>query len=174
MAPQTLYFASTPPNPAFVGNSYNLSVWTNGNSGSPIVKTSKTTSICTISGGGSQIKTVGPGFCIVAANQAGGNGYLAAPEATQGFAVWIYQAITFTSSPPHNARVGGTYLVTAKGGASGNPVIFQILYPYVGCSINGSTVSFLAAGTCSIGANQGGTVNGYYPAAQVNQSFNIR
>jgi large repetitive protein len=37
----------------------------------------------------------------------------------------LAQAITFTSSPPPGAIVGGSYSVSATGGASGNPVVFS-------------------------------------------------
>ena len=36
------------------------------------------------------------------------------------------QSITFTSTPPKPAVVGGTYTVTARGEASDNPVTFSI------------------------------------------------
>ena len=36
------------------------------------------------------------------------------------------QVIVFTSTPPASPLVGGTYTVTATGGASGNPVTFSV------------------------------------------------
>jgi Flp pilus assembly secretin CpaC len=81
------------------------------------------------------------------------------------------QTITFTSATPGSATVGGTpYTVTATA-SSGLPVPFSSATPSV-CSVSGSTVSFLAAGTCTIDANQAG--NGEYePAPQVHQSFAV-
>jgi hypothetical protein len=84
------------------------------------------------------------------------------------------QVITFTSTPPSNATVGGpTYSVSATGGGSGNPVTFTIDASATSvCSIAGATVSFIGAGSCVIDANQAG--NGIYPpATQVQQSFNV-
>src|SRR5207244_6353114 len=87
---------------------------------------------------------------LLAADQAGGSGYLAAPRKMQSFTVInpIPQAITFTSAPPNPPVVGGAYTVTATGGASGNPVIFSSLTPGT-CGISGAMVSFTAAGGCT-------------------------
>ena len=83
------------------------------------------------------------------------------------------QNITFTSTPPNPALVGGTYTVRASGGASGNPVTFSIDPSAKGsCSISGATVTFVAVGTCVIDANQAGNAN-YEAATQVQQSFAV-
>ena len=85
------------------------------------------------------------------------------------------QTITFTSTAPPGAVVGGpAYTVTATGGASGNPVTFSIdASSTSGCSLSGSTVSFGGpAGTCVIDANQAGNAS-YSPAAQAQQSFPV-
>jgi hypothetical protein len=83
----------------------------------------------------------------------------------------LTQAITFTSQPPNPALVNGTYVVSATGGASGNPVVFSSLTPNV-CTLSGSTVRFVAVGTCTIAANQAGNAN-YSPAPQVTQGVAI-
>lgn len=82
------------------------------------------------------------------------------------------QAITFTSTAPTNAVVGGTYNVTAYGGGSGNAVTFSVdpttttsactvtaagLVTFNHYNINGGTAA------CVIAADQAG--NGFYPAA---------
>jgi hypothetical protein len=57
--------------------------------------------------------------------------------------------------------VGGSAVLMAMGGGSGNPVTFSVdasSGPGV-CSLNGSTVSYLAAGSCVIDANQAGNAN---------------
>ena len=74
---------------------------------------------------------------------------------------------------PARAVVGGTYPVTATGGASGNPVTFSIdPSAHGGCTISGATVTFVAVGTCVIDANQAGNAS-YEAAAQVQQSFAV-
>lgn len=80
------------------------------------------------------------------------------------------QTITFGAAP--TIVVGGAGTVSASGGASGNPVTFSSTTPAV-CTtsgINGSSVAGVAAGTCTIAANQAGKAD-YNPAPQVTQSF---
>ncbi|MDQ6839046.1 MAG: Ig-like domain repeat protein [Actinomycetota bacterium] len=104
----------------------------------------------------------------------GGNTNNMASSASAPIAVAVAKAaqtITFTSTPPANATVGGTYTVTAVGGPSGNPVTFSSATPSV-CTATGSTATFIRAGTCVIDANQAGTAN-YLPAAQVHQSATV-
>jgi hypothetical protein len=92
------------------------------------------------------------------------------------------QTITFTSSAPTSATVGGpTYHVTAAA-SSRLPVTFTIdASSSAVCAISGSTVSFVAAGTCTIDANQPGGgefgsneyVEPYNAAPQAKQSFQV-
>ena len=84
------------------------------------------------------------------------------------------QTITFTSSPPTAAYVGGpSYALSATGGASGSPVVFSVDAASSGvCTISGSTVSFAAAGTCTIDADQAGDAH-YAAAPQVQQTFSV-
>ena len=79
------------------------------------------------------------------------------------------QSIDFTSTPPDPAVVGTTYIVSATGGGSGNPVIFTSLTAAT-CGVSGTTVSLTGAGTCTIAANQAGSAS-YHPASEVTQSF---
>jgi len=81
------------------------------------------------------------------------------------------QRITFTSTPPSPAQVGGTYGVTATGGSSGKPVTFGVSTSPV-CSVAGSAVSFLKAGSCIITADQAGN-DDYSAAPQVTQTVNV-
>jgi hypothetical protein len=84
------------------------------------------------------------------------------------------QTIAFTSSPPANPTVGGTYSVSAKGGGSGNTVTFSVDSSSTSgaCSISGATVSFTGFGSCVIDANQAGSA-AYSAAPQVQQSVTI-
>ena len=90
---------------------------------------------------------------------------------SQGFTVTkAAQSITFTSTAPSGATVGGpTYSVAASGGASGNPVTFTSATLKV-CTVAGSTVTFVGAGTCTVDANQAGN-SSYLAAPQATQSF---
>ena len=83
------------------------------------------------------------------------------------------QTITFTSTAPAAATVGGpTYTVTATA-SSGLPVTFTIDASATSvCSISGSTVSFIGGGMCVIDANQAGNAN-WNPAPAAQQAFAV-
>ena len=73
------------------------------------------------------------------------------------------QTITgFAPSSPITYSSGGTFTLSATGGASGNAVIFGSTTPSV-CTVSGSTATIVSAGTCSLTADQAG--NGNYEAA---------
>ncbi|MHB8448261.1 MAG: beta strand repeat-containing protein [Rudaea sp.] len=174
-ASQTIAFTSTAPAGAVVGGATYTVTATGGASGNAVTFTIDATSsgVCTISG--STVSFTATGTCTIDANQAGNTNYNAAPQAQQAFAVGPgSQTITFTSTAPAGAAVGGaTYTVTATGGASGNPVTFAIDVASSGvCTISGSTVSFTGTGTCTIDANQAGNTN-YNAAPQAQQSFAV-
>ncbi|CAK0759704.1 hypothetical protein CCP3SC15_2500001 [Gammaproteobacteria bacterium] len=142
-------------------------------SGLAVTFTSQTTGVCTVSGG--TVTGVTAGTCTVAANQAGDTGYNAASQVTQNLTITISsgsQTITFGAAP--TVVVDGTGTLSATGGASGNPVTFTSQSPAV-CSTsgtNGTTISGISTGVCTIAANQAGNAN-YNAAPQVTQSFTI-
>lgn len=77
------------------------------------------------------------------------------------------QAITFTTSPPSSAPLGGTHDINATGGGSGNPVTFSVHNTTTNnaCTVNSTSgvVQFAHAGSCVVAADQAG--NGEYAAA---------
>lgn len=80
----------------------------------------------------------------------------------------LAQSITnFVATPASPVLGDGTFTVSATGGASGNPVIFSIdpasASVCAAGGTNGATISILAAGTCTVLANQAG--NASYSAA---------
>ena len=80
------------------------------------------------------------------------------------------QAISFGTAPSLTYG-GGAGSVSATGGASGNTVTFSSLSTDV-CTISGSEVTPLKAGTCTIAANQAGNSN-YSAANQATQTITI-
>ena len=163
--PQTISFGAAPT--VSVGGSGTVSA-TGGPSGNPVIFTSQTTGVCSISG--STVYGLTAGTCTIAANQAGNANYNAAPQVTQSFNIGLgSQTINFGTAP--TLVVGGTGIVWATGGLTGNPVTFSSLTTGV-CTINGSFVTGVTAGTCTIAANQAGNAN-YNAAPQTTQSFNI-
>ena len=150
-------FTSPPPTPAATASS-----------GLPVSYASTTTGVCTIAG--STISFVSVGTCSITASQAGNATYAPATPVTQSFSVTAgVNTITFpalantpfTSPPPTPAATA----------SSGLPVSYASTTTGV-CTIAGSTISFVAAGTCSITASQAGNAN-YAPATPVTRTFNV-
>ena len=141
-----------------------------GASGNPVTFASQTNSVCTVSG--STATLVAAGTCTIATDQAGNASYAAAAQVVQSFTVnaLIAQTINFTN--PGSRTVGAApFALSASGGASGNLVTFASQTNSV-CTVSGSTATLVAAGTCTITADQAGNAN-YAAAPQVVQSFSV-
>ena len=82
------------------------------------------------------------------------------------------QSISFTA--PASGTAGGSAALSAAGGGSGSPVVFSVDSsggPGV-CTVSGTTVTYAAAGSCVIDANQAG--NGRYAdAPQVQRTITV-
>jgi hypothetical protein len=169
LAGQTISFTSTPPGGASTGGP-TYSVAASASSGLPVTFSSGSPSVCSVSG--STVSFLSSGTCTVRADQAGNGSYSAAPQVVQSFAVAPgAQTISFTTTPPSGAYVGGPAYTVAATASSGLAVTFSSGSPSV-CSVSGATVSFVAAGTCVVRANQAGNA-GYQAAPQVQQSFAV-
>ena len=169
IAGQTISFTSTPPGGAVTGGP-TYTVTAAASSGLAVAFSSGSPSVCGVSG--STVSFLAPGTCTVLANQGGNGSYSAAPQVSQSFAVAKGpQSITFTTSPPSGAYVGGPTYTVAASASSGLAVTFSSGSPSV-CGVSGSTVSFTGSGTCVVRANQAGNAN-YQPAPQVQQSFTV-
>jgi hypothetical protein len=85
----------------------------------------------------------------------------------------VAQTITFVSTPPADATIDGpTYAVTANA-TSRLPVTLSIDSSSTSvCSLDSTTVSFVAVGECEIDANQAGDQN-YAAAPEVQQAFHV-
>ena len=164
---QTISFAAAPV--VVVGGTGTVSA-TGGGSGDPVIFSS-TTGVCSVNG--NTVKGVLAGTCIIAADQAGNANYNAAPEATQTITIGKgSQTLSFGAAP--SIGIGGSGTVSATGGTTGNPVIFGSLTPAV-CTVSGnfgSVVTAVAAGTCTIVADEAGN-NNYNDATPAMLSFTI-
>ncbi|WP_395681486.1 DUF11 domain-containing protein [Dokdonella sp.] len=159
-------FIASPASPVFnFGGTFNVSA-DGGGSGQPVVFASLTPGVCQLLGGGTFF-IISAGTCSITANQAGDADYAAAPQVQLDVTIArAPQAISqFAASPAAPVFVpGGTFTVSAIGGASGQPLVFGSLTP-VTCSVAGTTVTMLASGLCTVSANQAGDSN-YQPAPQ--------
>jgi hypothetical protein len=173
VSPEDQSIILTAPAPGSVGGSAALAA-TGGGSGNPVVFSvdpSSGTGVCSVSG--DTVSYTAAGSCVIDANQAGNADYAAAPQVTQAITVALLsQSISFTA--PAIGSVGGSATLTATGGGSGNPVVFSVdLFSGTGvCSVSGDTVSYTAAGSCEIDANQAGNAD-YAAASQVSQAIYV-
>ena len=161
--PQTITFGAAPS--LTVGGTG--AVTAASSSGLAVAFTSTTPTVCSVTG--STVSGIAAGSCVIAGNQAGNANYSAAPQVTQTIAIGAAsQTIIFGAAPA--VAVGGTGTVSATA-SSGLAVTFTSTTPTV-CSVAGSTVSGLAAGSCAIAGNQSGNAN-YSAAPQATQTFTI-
>ena len=116
-----------------------------------------------------------PGTCVIDGNQAGNTGFYAAPQVQQTFNVAKgNQTITFTSTAPGAATVGGATYTAAATASSALTVAFSSGSTAVCTSsgTNGSVFTFVGSGSCIVDANQAG--NGSWNVAnQAQQTFTV-
>ncbi|WP_425288955.1 Ig-like domain-containing protein [Shewanella xiamenensis] len=104
-------------------------------------------------------------FTVTATNSAGTG---AASAASNSITPASPQTITFNN--PGAQTFGTTPTLTASSSAGGGYVVtFTSSTPGV-CSVSGTTLTFVTAGTCTINANQAGDA-AYLAASQVSRSF---
>jgi hypothetical protein len=175
--PQSISF--TAPASGTVGQSATLSATSSG-SGLPVmfsVDPSSGPGVCTTSGpDGATVTYTAAGSCVIDANQAGNATYAAAPQVQQTIPVpGIPQSISFTA--PKLGSVGQSATLSATGGGSGLPVTFSV-DPSSGPGVcttsgpDGATVTYTAAGSCIIDANQAGNAT-YAVAPQVQRTIPV-
>ena len=170
---QTINFTSTPPAAATIGGpDYAVAAAASSGLGVSFSASAGSAGICSVSG--STVALLGAGTCTILADQAGAAGYNPAPQAQQSFAIGrASQAISFGSTPPVPAAVGGPDYVVAAFASSGLPVTFAAAPASAGvCTVSGSNVSLVGAGTCTVVASQAGNAV-YDPADPVQQSFTV-
>jgi hypothetical protein len=84
----------------------------------------------------------------------------------------LAQTVSFTSTAPSPAHVGSTYVPVATSSA-GLPVILTLGAGSTGvCTLTDGTVTFKAAGTCTLAADQSGNAV-YAAAAPATQSITV-
>jgi large repetitive protein len=117
---------------------------------------------------------VGAGTCTIEASHPGNANYAAPTPVTQNVEIaQATQTITWGAQSNQSFGTGGTFAInpTATGGASGNAIVYGSTTPAV-CTVVGTTVTKVAAGACTLTANQAGNDN-YTDAPQVNRALTI-
>ena len=151
-----------------------MTVTATASSGLAVTFTTTTPTVCTAGGtNGAAIALLAAGTCTVNANQAGNTVYNPAVAVGRSFAVSkAAQTITFaTLAAKTLAQSPVTVTATASSGLA---VTFTTTTPTV-CTAggtNGAAIALLAAGTCTVNANQAGNTV-YNPAVAVGRSFAV-
>lgn len=158
---QTITGFAANPSPGEVNGSSTLSA--TASSGLAVSFGSNTASVCTVSG--STVSYLTAGVCTVTADQAGDAVYNPASQVTLDITVnKIDQTISGFAANPDPGVVDGTSTLSATA-SSGLDVTFGSSTAAV-CTVSGSTVTYLAAGTCTVTADQAGD-DSYNAATQV-------
>ena len=169
--PQTISFTSATPSPAVVGTTYTPAASATSGLAVKIKIAATSSSVCSMAG--TVVTFNADGICTINAKQTGNATYAAAPQVQQSVTVTKQsQTVAFTSEPPSPATVGSTYTPSATA-TSGLPAALTIDASSTGvCSMSGTVVTFDAAGTCTVNADQPGNAT-YAAAPQVQQSVTV-
>lgn len=169
---QTISFTSSPPADAVVGDTYAVSATATSGLAVAFSIAPAAAGVCSLAG--SIVTFDAAGTCVIEANQAGDANWTAAPAVQQSVPVErVEQTITFVSTPPSPAAVGGPGYAVSATASSGLAVTLSIDPSAAGvCTLTGATVSFQAAGVCVIDADQAGDAT-YAPAPRVQQSVTV-
>lgn len=142
-------------------------------SGLNVLIASTTPVVCKVTG--LTLTLLAPGNCSLTATQGGNATYNAAVAVVNSFtvastsgAVLTSQSITFASLGSQTVGAPATLTASAKSGLT---VTFTSGTPTV-CSVGGNTLTLIAAGKCTINANQFGNAT-FSAAATVTRTFKV-
>jgi len=146
-----------------------FTVGATASSGLAVSFTSQTTPVCTVSG--TTVTLVAAGACTIQATQAGNTNWGAATPVNRSFQVTQRgQIITFGALS--NRALGTPPFTVGATASSGLAVSFNSQTAPV-CTVSGTTVTLVAAGTCRIQATQAGNTD-YAAATPTSRSFQVR
>lgn len=176
LTPQTLTFSPAPT--VLVNGTGTVSATSaTPNSGNAITYSTTSTDCSVTSAGVVTGISAGTNNCVITATQAGDATYAQA-TATLTFNIGqAGQVLSFPAqTPPSRTFVlNSTFpinpVATASSPNSGNSIVYSSLTSAV-CSVSGTTVTMLAVGQCTIGADMAGNTN-YTAATQVSRSVQL-
>ena len=123
---------------------------------------------CTVSG--VTVHITGGGSCSITASQGGNGNYDPAGDVTQSFAIHkADQTITFDQPADHTY---GDANFGVSPSASSKLAVSLVLAPGGACTLTGTTVHIVTAGSCSLTASQVGDSN-YNAAGDVTRTFAV-
>ena len=132
-----------------------LSLTASGGQSTGSLSWSVTSGICSLSGsflGASR----GGVNCTIEVTRAGDSNWNAATDTATITVNKITQVLTFRSTPPSPATVGGSYTVSVDSDAFLAPTVTVSNSSSSVCSVSAGVVTFNSAGTCLISAAQAG------------------
>ncbi|SFB37507.1 Ig-like domain (group 3) [Nocardioides alpinus] len=150
----TVSFSSTAPGAAKVGGSYVPAITAGPGSGTPVlVADGGAAASCVLADDATTVELQHPGSCTVTVSQLGGADYTDATT-EQFFSVAKgTQAVAFTLDPS-SPTVGGTYDIPSTTKGSGTAPL--VLTGNDSCTVDGTSVTFVHADTCTVTATQAG------------------
>jgi hypothetical protein len=168
---QTITFTSTNPSPVKIDDA-SYTPQASASSGLSVTfSLDATSSGCTLVSGVVSFTAVGT--CKINADQGGNAIWAAAPQVQQSITVNPKtQTITFTSTNPSPVHAGDPDYTPTATATSGLGISFSLDGSSSGCTITGGVVSFTAAGTCVVDADQAGDAT-WAAAPQVSQSITV-
>jgi hypothetical protein len=146
-----------------------FAVGATASSGLTVSFASTTTAVCTLFG--NTVTVVAVGTCTIVASQAGNANYAAAANVSQSFtaSVQVTQIITFSALS--NVVFGAVPFTIGATASSGLTVTFSSTTTGV-CTVSGTTVTIVGAGSCFVTASQAGNTN-YSSAPNVTQGLTV-
>jgi hypothetical protein len=166
---QTVQFVGAAPTLPLLGTA---TVVATASSDLPIRYSSTTPAVCSVDGSTGVVAALTIGVCSIAANQSGNTTFAQATQVTQVIPVIVNpnQSISFAAAPALSWLGTATVSATANSGLA---VSYNSATPAL-CSVIKSTgqVTSLAAGTCTITADQAGDAN-FHAAPQAMQNLPV-
>ena len=161
---QTITF-DDPADRQFVANQQVALSATGGGSGNPVVFTSTTTDVCTISGSTATVVKVGT--CSITANQAAGSGFLQADPVVQSFVISKgTPTLSFMLTWLQTYSAGGTVDLSAATTTNSTGSVTYTSQTTDICTIDGTNAVMVKPGTCTIQAAQAEDENYLAPTAE--------
>jgi hypothetical protein len=168
---QTVTFTSPNPSPVTVGDPAYTPTATASSGLSVTFTLDAASSGCSLTAG--HVSFTAGGTCVIDANQAGNGSWAAATQKQQAITITKKsQTISFTSANPSPVLINQPGYTPAATASSGLTVVITLDASSSGCSLSSGVVSFTAAGTCLIAANQAGNAT-WAAATQQQQAISI-
>lgn len=167
-APQTITFAD-PADRTWSASTFTLSP--TSSSGLSATLTSNSTDVCTVSG--TTVTMVKAGTCELSAVQAGNTYFAAATPVVQSFEIARAPQALFTASvSPTNRPPSTTSTLSTSGGSGTGAITYAVTSGAEFCSIEGSTLTADAEGSCVVTATKAGD-DRYLPASATTAEVTI-